>query len=258
MKPKIGFKAQLTSQDILNDLNFAIENGFDCFEIGLSRKPDFRPSLKLIQQIKNNSEKNNLFLIVHTPFYLPISTAIPEISTAAIKVLKRGINLAKRVGAKIIDIHPGRVEIDPNKNFEALAKNIRKVMKMSKKYRIKISLENSLGQRVLCGKPEDLLRIVDSVKGLGITFDAGHANVMNLNPTKYFKKVKGFVINMHLHDNSGKTDEHALFGKGNINFKSLLKECKNADYCGPFILELYPHKKLLKGKEILLDLWSQI
>lgn len=258
MKPKIGFKEQLTSQNILDDLNFAIENGFDCFEIGLSWKSDFQPSLKLIQQVKNISEKNNLFLIVHAPYYLPISTTISEISVATIKVLKKEIVLAKRLGAKILDLHSGWIEVNPNKNFEALIKNIKKIIKLSKKYKIKISLENSWGPVGLCRKPEDLLRIVNSVKGLGITFDTGHANVMNLNPIKYFKKVKESVINMHLHDNNGKADQHALIGKGNINFKSLLTECKNADYYGPFILELFPRKNVLKGKEIFLNLWSQI
>ncbi|MEM5836578.1 MAG: hypothetical protein QW451_03095 [Candidatus Aenigmatarchaeota archaeon] len=41
MKPKIGFMGQLTTQNILDDLNFAVENGFDYFEIALDWEQNF-------------------------------------------------------------------------------------------------------------------------------------------------------------------------------------------------------------------------
>jgi len=96
------------------------------------------------------------------------------------------------------------------------------------------------------------------VKGLGIVFDSGHANLSNLEPIKYFKKVKQSVISTHFHDNDGKSDQHVLLGEGNIDFKGLLKECKNSNYYGPFILELFPRENVLKGRKRFLKLWNQI
>ncbi len=94
---------------------------------------------------------------------------------------------------------------------------------------------------------------------MGITFDIGHGSLVNLGSIEYFKKLKDFVINIHIHDNDGKSDLHALPDQGNIDLKSFLKECKNSNYYGPFILEAFPsYEAAPKGKEIFLNLWNQI
>jgi sugar phosphate isomerase/epimerase len=49
-----------------------------------------------------------------------------------------------------------------------------------------------------------------------------------------------------------------LIGEGNIDFKGFLKECKNSNYYGPFILEVFPYENVLKAKEIFLKLWDKI
>jgi len=261
IKPKIGFIGS-DRQNILEDLDFAIRNKFDYYEIqGLGEKFDFKP--KVIRDAKGISENNNISLNLHAMQFLPISSLIPEVSEGALKFAKKEIILAKKVGVKQITIHSGERDRPNNenmvaKNFEILIKNLKEIVKLGRKYGIKIGLENSFGPDRLCRKPEDLLRVVNSVKSLGITFDSGHSNIASLDPVKYFKKVKKFVINIHFHDNDGKTDQHAVPGKGNINFKGLLKECKDSNYFDPFILELFPHSNVLKGREIFLNLWNQV
>lgn len=196
-------------------------------------------------------------------FLYPIASLIPEISSGAIKFLKKEIILANKIGAQRITIHGGQKDRPDRetlviKNFKVLIRNLKEIVKFGGKYGIKIGLENSFGSEKLCRTPEDLLKVINSVKGLGITFDIGHANLVDPNPVRYFKKIKNFVINSHLHDNNGESDEHALIGKGNINFKEFLKECKNSNYHGPYILEIFPRENALRGKEILLNLWNQI
>lgn len=261
IKPKIGFIGH-DRQDVLDDLNFAVKNGFDCYEIqGLGEKFDLEP--KIIEQVKRISRNNNISLNLHAMQFLPISSLIPEISKAAFKFAEKEIILARRVGAKRITIHSGRKdmpsrEIAVGKNFEILIKNLKEIIELGRRFGIKIGLENSPKNHAICTELKDLLKVVNSVEGLEIVFDAGHANTTKLNPIDYFKKVKDFVINVHIHDNDGTVDQHALIGEGNINFKEFLRECKKSSYYGPFILELFPHKNALKGKEIFLDLWNQI
>ncbi|PIR71403.1 MAG: sugar phosphate isomerase/epimerase, partial [Candidatus Nealsonbacteria bacterium CG10_big_fil_rev_8_21_14_0_10_37_25] len=69
---------------------------------------------------------------------------------------------------------------------------------------------------------------------------------------------KDFIINIHIHDNDGSSDQHALIGEGNIDFKGLVRECKNSGYYGPFILEIFPYENVLKSREIFLNIWNQI
>jgi len=130
--------------------------------------------------------------------------------------------------------------------------------KLGRKLKIQIGLENGFRLSYLCRKPEDLLKVINLVKGLKLVFDVGHANVAGFDPIQYFKKIKNFVINIHTHDNDGKSDQHALIGQGNIDFKGLVRECKNSGYYGPFILEVFPHKNILKSREKFLELWNQI
>jgi len=262
IKPKIGFIGS-DRQNILEDLNFTIENGFDYYEIqGLGEKFDFKP--EVIREAKKISENNNISLNLHALQFLPISSLIPEISEAAFKFAKREIVLANKIGVKRITIHSGhkempRREIAVAKNFKILIKNLKEIVEFGKKYRIKIGLENSPANSTgVCVEAEDLLNVVNSVKELGVVFDIGHANTTNLKPVNYFKKVKDFIINIHIHDNDGTADQHALIGKGNINFREFLQECKNSHYYGPFILEIFPKEMALKGKEIFLNLWNQL
>lgn len=260
-KLKIGFIG-LDRQSILEDLNFATKNGFDCYEIqGLGAKFDLKP--EIIKQVKIISENNNISLNLHAMQFLPISSLIPEVSEGALKFFKNEIILTNKLGAKQIIIHSGNKDMPKSeavidKNFEILVNNLKKAVKFGEKYGIKISLENLPSDRALCVEINDLLKVVNSVKGLEITFDVGHANTTDLNPIDYFKRIKDFVINIHIHDNDGKSDQHALIGEGNIDFEGLIKECKNIGYYGPFILEVFPYKNVLKCRESFLNIWNRI
>lgn len=262
IKAKLGFKGELATQNILDDLCFAVENGFNCLEISFRCEEDFNLKPKIIKQIQNISEKNNISLGVHPSPFLPISSPFSEIARAVIKVVEKSIILASKVKADHLILHSGYKEIARPaiiKNYETLVKNLKEIVKLGKRYGVKIALENSTRHsNSICIEAEDLLKVVDSVKGLKIVLDVGHANTTKIEPVKYFKKVKDFTINIHLHDNDGKTDQHALIGKGNIDFKNLLRECKNSGYYGPFTLEVFPYENILKGREIFLNLWNQI
>lgn len=260
IKPKIGFKGQLTTKNILDDLDFALENGFDCLEIGLRSEEDFNLNPKIIKKVRDISERNNIFLIVHPSPFLPLSSPFSEISKAVIKVAKKGIIFASKINARYLVLHSGHKESSGpaiTKNYDTLIRNLKEIVKFGKRHGIGIALENSTRySNSVCIEPKDLLSVVNSVSGCKVLLDVGHANTTKIGPVRYFKKIKNFITIIHIHDNDGKSDQHALIGKGNINFKRFLKECKNSNYYGPFILELFPRKNVLKGKEIFLNLWN--
>ena len=261
MKPEIGFMGQLTTKNILDDINFAVENKFDWFEIGLDWKQNYNLKPEIINKIKTISKKYNLRLIVHTAFYLPTSTMLPEIKKGVINTVRGAVILAKKVGADRLTIHPGYREMPApaiKLCYESLIENLKKIVEIGKEYGIKICLENfNNNTNLMCVEQKDFLKVLNSVKGLKATLDLGHANTTEIKPPEYFKNVKNFVMDMHVHDNNGKFDEHVCLKEGNIDFKKLFSECKKAGYKGPFILELFPYENILKGKNILLDFWEK-
>ncbi len=265
IKPKIGFVGE-DRQSILEDLEFAAKEGFDFYEVqGVGIKIDLKNSV--IRKVRKIVQKNNISLNFHAIFFLPISSSIPQISNAALKLLKKELILARKLGAKLVTVHGGKKESIGKKeivkkNFETSIKNLREIVKLAKKYGIKVGLENSGKVREgLYTKPEELIDAVKKVKGLGIVFDIGHANLvvkkLKLNLESYFRKIRKFVINVHLHDNHGNFDEHLLIGEGNIDFKKFLGLCKKLKYFGPFIFEFFPKEKVLEGREIFLKLWEK-
>lgn len=265
IKPGIGFIGP-NRENILDDLNFAIKNGFDYYEIQAAREStigeNFNLKPEIINQSKRISRENNISLILHASHFKDLCSITPEISKAALEFAKREIFLANKIGAKQVTIHAGHRDLSEKetiitKNFNVIIENLREIVELGTNDGIEIGLENSLSDG-LCREVKDLLKVIDSVKGLKVVFDTGHANTINLNPIYYFKKLKNFIVDIHIHDNNGKSDQHALIGEGNIDFKTLLKECKNSGYYGPFILELFPYKNVLEGKKRFLNTWNQV
>lgn len=257
-KLRLGFMGQLATQNVLGDIDFAIQNGFTAFEIDLGWIQNFELKDKVVKEIRERAESADLFLITHTPWYLPTCTVVPEVQDAVFKVVSKGILLAEKAGSDRITIHPGFREMPApalDKNYEGLINILKKVVTFAEENNVKVGLENlDRNDYTMCFEVQDLLRVADSVDGLNITLDIGHVFTTG-SPVDYYKKVKDFVIDVHVHDNDGKTDQHKCIGEGKIDFKPLVKEFKANNYHGPFILELFPYENILKGKERFLNFW---
>ena len=258
-KPQLGVMGQLSS-DIFDDLDFVVKNGFDWFEIALDWKQNYNLDSR-INKIKKISKDNNLNLIVHTAFYLPTSTMIPEIRKAVVDYSQKSIILAKKLGADRLTIHPGYREMPGpaiNLAYESLINNLRKIVDIGDKYEVNICLENLDKMfNLLCWDVKDYLNVLKSVRGIKATLDIGHAHTAGLTPDKYLMKVKDYVMDMHIHDNSGEHDEHKGIGQGNINFEKFLYTCKRIGYYGPFTFELFPYENILDSKQKFLELWEK-
>ncbi len=260
-KPQIGVMGQLTTEDIIDDLDFAIENDFDWFEIALDWPQNFNLSKDKIVEIKQKAKDNNIKLIIHTAFYLPTSTLLPEIREGLYKNVAKAIDLAQKVGSDRLTIHPGWRELPSraiDKVYDSLIDNLQKIAKMGKEKNVSICLENlDAWGRNLCSSYEDFLKVLNAVPGLKVTLDVGHTNTSNKSPLEFFKSINDRVLDIHIHDNDGTKDQHKSIGEGNIDYKKFIKNCKDAGYYGPFILELFPYKNLRKGQEKLLDIWNK-
>lgn len=251
---------QLTTQNILDDIDFAINNGFTAFEIGLDWIQNFNLKDEIIKEICERTESADLFLITHTPWYLPTASVIPEIQDAVFKVISKSILLAEKVNSDRITIHPGYREMPKpamDKCYEALINTLRKIVRFGKEHNVKVGLENlDKNGYLMCFEVRDLLRVINAVDDLHVVLDIGHTFTTNTSPVDYYKEVKNFVIDVHVHDNNGKVDEHKCIGEGKIDFKSLIQEFKLNKYNGPFIFELFPYENILKGKERFLKIWK--
>ncbi len=260
MKPEIGFTSLLISQNILNDVDFAIKHNFDWLEICFDWQQNFNLPKNIPGKIRILSSKHNLKIIVHTPYYLPTATILPELKKAVIENITKAILFAKSVNSDRITIHPGFYEMPtPAKKLNniALIKNLEEIVAIAQKENINICLENFNNDTgLLCVELEEFKNTLSLIKNIKATLDVGHANTSKTLPAIYFKGIEKYIMNMHIHDNHGKIDEHNCLGEGVVDFKALFDACKMVGYNGPFILELFPYKNVLKGKEKLIKIWN--
>ncbi|MCK4245922.1 sugar phosphate isomerase/epimerase, partial [Candidatus Bipolaricaulota bacterium] len=85
----------------------------------------------------------------------------------------------------------------------------------------------------------------------GICIDIGHAHLSQdagRQPIEnYLKRYREQLIHLHLHDNSGKQDNHRLLGKGSVDWEKLFDVLEAIRYNGPAVLEIHSEGKPLEA-----------
>jgi sugar phosphate isomerase/epimerase len=62
----------------------------------------------------------------------------------------------------------------------------------------------------------------------GLCFDTGHFNLFStISLAEWLDQVRPHIFEIHLHDNTGKADDHLAIGDGNFDFAALF-----AGLCG--------------------------
>ncbi len=156
---------------------------------------------------------------VHAPMDCNLSSLREVIRTAALGLTEEVLSAGTKIGAKVVVVHPGYFiwNYEKEETHEACKLSLRVLERLEKEYGIAIAVENMTGWgNTILTQPEDL----DMLGGLGMTLDVGHANVMG---RLYDFLESERIVHAHIHDNSGKTDEHASLGTGNIDFERVFK-----------------------------------
>jgi sugar phosphate isomerase/epimerase len=98
-----------------------------------------------------------------------------------------------------------------------------------------------------------MIEMLDSIgsHNIGFTFDVGHANTVGL-VDDFLNLLKGRISHVHIHDNSGKKDEHLPLGKGTVNWKQVME--KFSDYKGIFVTEMSSVEEGIQSLEFLKSL----
>jgi len=167
-----------------------------------------------------------------------------------IKFFKESIVFTHDVGAKYVITHPGHYEIGNRETaFENTVNNINLLKKFSKKYKIKLLIENmipsiSMGLEVnpnfvrmeyIGYTPSEMKEILKRTKCKFI-LDFAHAYLSSLHIGGNYKEIiKEFMkfkpVMFHLSDGflNEKADKHIPLGKGNYDLPFFISLIKNHD-----------------------------
>lgn len=158
------------------------------------------------------------------------------------KLVERFINdldAYKKNGINLVIMHVTTKFIAPMYNEIGL-KRIKKIVDYAKELGIKVAFENLK----IKGYLEYIIQNIDN-DNVGICFDSGHCHA-HFKDEFNWDLFKNKIFAVHLHDNDGTDDQHLLPYDGTINWESIIKKLKDANYTGPITLELCYRNEYLK------------
>ena len=176
----------------------------------------------------------------------PVAEARPEM----IMRHKLTLLITASMGVKTITIHTGNEPRHPDYplevQFDCLKRSLDELLPFAESLGITICIENIWYQ---LNTPERLLAVKQEfpTDALGFCYDAGHANLMDKGRNfpesapyrvwgqvpphfddRILEKMLPHVVNCHLHDNNGITDQHFNPGRGTVNWKHIIPLLKKA------------------------------
>jgi sugar phosphate isomerase/epimerase len=156
--------------------------------------------------------------------------------------LNQVMDLVPYFQPRAIVFHPGydrwRYDDDVDLWLENSLPTWKIMVERARNLSVRIALEN-----VFDDDPAPLRRLLEAADSpfLGYCMDAGHGHLFSKVPLVGWLEALGSrLMEIHLHDNHGRADEHLPLGRGNIDFPAIFSRIKE-DKLHP-IYTLEPHE----------------
>lgn len=249
------------NRDIFEEMQWMADMGLEFIDLTL--EPPRVPSWGVdADKIAAAIAKHRFKVVGHTPFYLPIASAIEEVRLGAVAELRRCMRVFGAVGAKWMNVHPDRYTPFHDRAFY-IRRNIQSLTELredSEKCGVGIMLENLPGDFNNAHQVGDLL---EPLPWAGLHLDFGHANLLVSRNTadEILDRYGSRLRHVHIHDNKGGSEDlHLPLGTGNIDLKGIVRSLKRHKYDSTITLEVFtPDKHFLKySADVLRRAWQDI
>jgi sugar phosphate isomerase/epimerase len=203
------------------DWVFGIEEcGYDGWEISAdgNYRLDDRENLARILDVIGSTR---LGVTVHAPFTdLNLASLNYPIYRESIRQLKQCVEAAAALTDRVT-IHPGYLSpagrLVPGKVWELHKSALAEIGAFAVDVGVLVCLENMINiDDFLCRMPEELFGMTESLEGIGVTLDVGHAHTVG-RVDDFLARIRE-VRHLHLHDNHGDHDAHLPLGWGSIDW----------------------------------------
>jgi len=161
--------------------------------------------------------------------------------------------LAKILRAKVVVVHPGKktTKTQPREQaWQLLVDGFNELIDFAKKLKVILSVENMAPHpKELVVTCQDIITLLENEglynRGLGLTLDVAHANVCSKNVYRFMRKVKNYILHVHLSNNAGPESKviHSPLYEGNIDIRKVLRLLKKFGYDNYITIEGYEPKK---------------
>ena len=195
------------------------------------------------KKLNKIAKTRNLDFIVHAPWAgINIATPSPVLRRAVLKRLTTSIVIAGQLGCRLWLFHPGSrtplSHIYPGKDWQLNLESVRTLLKVARREGVKVAIENTPEPfPSLLKSVDDFHRFYEDLDdNIGMVLDVAHANINN-QIQDFIKQFSKKIVHMHVSDNNGDRDLHLGIGHGNIEWKTVTKAVKTADYGNLIMIE---------------------
>ncbi len=248
--PHLGMFKNHAGDDPIDNIKFIHDQGFRAiFDNGLMRK---EPALQ--EKIANELAKRNMDLgpfVLYADFKVKsFVTQDPEIKSMLKDLMKQGLDVAKRTGAKTALVVPGRFTDDLEWDYQTanVIDNLRMCCDIVEPSGLKIVLEplnawtNHPGLFLTKIPQAHMICKAVNSPSCKIVNDLYHQQITEGNLIPNIDMAWDSIAAFHTGDNPGRKEP----GTGEINYKNIFKHIYDKGYDGVLCCE---HGKSIEGKK---------
>jgi|ERR1043165_3148259 sugar phosphate isomerase/epimerase len=248
------------ARDVISEIRWMAEMKLDFIDLTLE-PPAACTGVIDVAAVKRALDDSGLGIVGHTAYYLPFCSPFKALRRGATEEFKRCIEIFGELGSKWVNVHPDRHAPFHDRAFmiEMNLECFTQVMPSAKAAGVGIMIENLPGHY---NTPAEVGWFLDRMPELGMHLDIGHANLMverNTTPdlcAAYGKR----LAHVHAHDNKGGSgDLHLPIGAGHIDWPSMIRALKGANYNDTITLEVFSEDRhfLAYSRDRLRVLWDE-
>ncbi len=182
---------------------------------------------------------------LHVPdkFIIEMSGPNEEVRKAAVAEAKKIAVALTKVGGKILVTHAGGLlqdEAERSVQFAAGQQSITELAAFCGDIGLPVAVENSLPTKLRLGDTvAEVVRLVEGIgaDNLGYCLDTSHANIGE-DPVAALGLVGHKLMTLHISDNDGQSDQHALPFEGTVDWPAFMTALRATGYQDVFMLEV--------------------
>ena len=200
-----------------------------------------------IKSLRKVAEAHDLDFVVHAPFAgINIAVPSPVLRRTILKRLEKSIFYAGQLDCRLWLFHPGLQtgvsHFYPGRDWQLNLDSVRALLKIGRKEGVEIAIENVPEPYPFVMKNvQDFSRFYNELDDdIGMVLDVAHAN-LNRQIQDFVRQFPEKIVNIHVSDNDGVHDSHLGIGYGTIDWESVAKEIKKAEYGNVIMLESIEH-----------------
>jgi protein FrlC len=223
--------------------------GFHAIDIWGGRPHVYRDDFSRTQliEIRRKIEDKGMEISSFMPTFYRYPTNLcspnPVVRKDSLEYVFKCMDNAAILGAATLLVVPSKLINGDNEQeaWKRMSEALSLICEKSKQYSLNIGLEvvNHLNFSLI-NSSLDVLRMINQFDfpNLGIVLDTGHINLEGEKSEVALNNCKDKLLQIHINDNNGLTQQNTIPGDGTFNFQSFFSQLIKINYQGVISIEL--------------------